>query len=252
MATRTRRKIDQTRRAEIGAAKRIRTRTELLVTALTLFGRPHGRNTRIEDLCAHAGIARGTFYNYFSGLEAVLEALSDALTRDFDSAVHASFAALPTATERTAAAMRYYLHAPLIDPRWGWAVVNASVGHWLYGEDIAKHVHASIQEGIDSGEFAIDSAAVGKDILLGTGISATITLLGGDAPQDYPEQVARQVLLSLGTSPAIAAKVTGRPMRELPMLAMNTSFFRGTLGGSDHSRKPPPAGAARPRILRAR
>jgi len=88
---------------------------------------------------------------------------------------------------------------------------------------------------------------VGKDILLGTGIAATITLLGGKAPQDHPEQVARQVLLSLGSSPAIAAKVTGRPMRELPMLAMNTRFFRGTLGGSDHSRKPPPGGAVRRR-----
>ena len=247
MAKRARRKIDRSRRAEIGAAKRTRTRAELLVTALELFGRPHGRNTRIEDLCAGAGIARGTFYNYFTGLEAVLKALSDELTRDFDSAVHASFAALGTATERTAAAMRYYLHAPLIDPRWGWAVVNTSVGHWLYGEDIAQHVVASIQEGVDSREFRIDSAAVGKDILLGAGIAATITLLGGKAPEDYPEQVARQVLLSLGSSPAIAAKVTGRPMRELPMLAMNTRFFRGTLGGSDHLRKPPSGGAVRRR-----
>ena len=146
--------------------------------------------------------------------------------------------------------MRYYLHAPLVDPRWGWAVVNSSVGHWLYGEDIAQHVDTSIQEGIDSQEFTIESAAVGKDILLGTGISATITLLGGKAPEDYPEQVARQVLLSLGCPPAIAAEVTGRPMRELPMLAMNTRFFRGTLGGADHSRKPPPAGAARRRNRR--
>ena len=247
MATHARRRIDRARRAEIGAAKRARTRTELLVTALELFGRPHGRNTRIEDLCARAGIARGTFYNYFTGLEAVLEALSDALTRDFDSAVHASFAALGTATGRTAAAIRYYLHAPLVDPRWGWAVVNSSVGHWLYGKDIAQHVDASIQEGIDSREFTIESAAVGKDILLGTGISATITLLGGRAPEDYPEQVARQVLLGLGCAPTIAARVTGRPMRELPMLAMNTRFFRGTLGGSDHSRRPSPAGAARRR-----
>jgi AcrR family transcriptional regulator len=251
MAHRARRRIDATRRAEIGAAKRLRTRTELLVTALDLFGRPHGRNTRIEDLCAHAGVARGTFYNYFTGLEAVLEALSDALTRDFDSAVHASFAALRNATERTAAAVRYYLHAPLIDPRWGWAIVNSSVGHWLYGEHVARHVIASLQEGIDSGEFSIESAIVGRDIVLGTGMSATITLLGGKAPQDYPEQVARQVLVSLGAPPVTAAKVTGRPMRELPMLAMNTSFFRGTLGGADHSRKPPPAGAPRRRNAKA-
>jgi AcrR family transcriptional regulator len=236
MAKRARRMIDPSRRAEIGAEKRTRTRAELLVAALVLFGRPHGRNTRIEDLCARAHIARGTFYNYFTGIEAVLEALSDALTRDFDSAVHEAFGSLDSATERTCAAMRYYLHAPLIDPRWGWAVVNSSVGRMLYGENITRHVSDSIQEGIDSGEFTISSAAVGRDILLGSGISATISLLGGDTPEDYPEQVVRHVLLSFGTPPQVAARVTSLPMRNLPMLPMNSRFFRGTLGGAGHAR----------------
>lgn len=236
MAKRARRTIDPSRRAEIGAEKRSRTRAELLVAALELFGRPHGRNTRIEDLCARAHIARGTFYNYFTGIEAVLEALSDALTRDFDSAVHEAFGSLDSATQRTCAAMRYYLHAPLIDPRWGWAVVNSSVGRMLYGENITRHVSDSIQEGIDSGEFTISSAAVGRDILLGSGISATISLLGGDTPEDYPEQVARHVLLSFGTPPQVAARVTRLPMRSLPLLAMNSRFFRGTLGGAGHGR----------------
>lgn len=238
MAKRARREIDPSRRAEIGAEKRSRTRAELLVTALELFGRPHGRNTRIEDLCARAHIARGTFYNYFTGIEAVLEALSDALTRDFDSAVHEAFASLETATERTCAAMRYYLHAPLVDPRWGWAVVNSSVGRMLYGENITRHVGASIQEGIDAGEFTISSAAVGRDIVLGSGISATISLLGGETPRDYPEQVTRHVLLSLGAPATVAARVTSQPMRNLPMLAMDSRFFHGTLGGAGHASEP--------------
>lgn len=235
MATRARRMIDPSRRAEIGAEKRSRTRAELLVAGLELFGKPHGRNTRIEDLCECAHVARGTFYNYFTGIEAILEALSDALTRDFDSAVHEAFSSLESATERTCAAMRYYLHAPLIDSRWGWAVVNSSVGRKLYGENITRHVSDSIQEGIDSGEFTIRSAAVGRDILLGSGISATISLLGGDTPEDYPEQVARHVLLSFGTPPQVAARVTSLPMRNLPMLAMNSRYFRGTLGGAGHA-----------------
>jgi AcrR family transcriptional regulator len=233
MPRRTRRNINHARRAEIGAERRSRTQTELLAAALELFGHPHGRNTRIEDVCAKAHVARGTFYNYFPGIESLLESLSDALTQDFDAAVHATFAHLSGPVERTCAAMRYYLHAALVDPRWGWAIVNSSVGRTLYGENITRHVRESIQEGIDSGDFTIDSADVGRDILLGTGISATISLLQGGTPQDYPEKVAFHVLLSLGAARNLATKVTSRPLQEFPRLTTNSLFFRGTLGGTD-------------------
>ena len=224
--------IDSKRRAQIGAEKRLRTRADLLRAALSLFGRSHGRNTRIEDVCARAHIARGTFYNYFDGIEDLLEALSEGLTGTFDRAVHASFASLDTATLRTCAAMRYYLHAPLLDPRWGWAIVNSSVGRTLYGEDITRHVGESIREGMDSGEFTIGSAAeVGRDILLGTGISATISLLRGDTAPDYPEEISRQVLLALGALPVAADAATRIPMTEMPSLQTDPSYFRGILGG---------------------
>jgi AcrR family transcriptional regulator len=85
-------RINHERRAEIGAERRSRTRATLLNAALELFGHAHGRATRIEDVCAHAQVARGTFYNHFTGIEALLEALSDELIRDFDDAVHAAFA----------------------------------------------------------------------------------------------------------------------------------------------------------------
>lgn len=240
MKHRVRRKIDHARRAEIGAERRSRTRADLLRAALELFGRPHGRNTRIEDVCARARVARGTFYNYFSGIEALLESLSVELTREFDAAVHAAFEAMDGPVERTCSAMRYYLHGAVLDSRWGWAMVNSSVGRTLYSEAITAHVRASIQEGIDSGDFALDSADVGRDILLGTGISATISLLQGGTPVDYPERVARQVLLSLGTTRAVAAAVTGRPLRELPRVSTTSRFFRGNLG-----ELPPPAAPGR-------
>jgi AcrR family transcriptional regulator len=230
------RRIDPTRRAEIGAERRSRTRADLLMTALDLFGQPHGRNTRIEDVCARAQVSRGTFYNYFPGLEALLEALSEELTREFDAAVHAAFEVLDGPVARACAAMRYYLHAAIQDPRWGWAVINSSVGRTLYSETITAHVRDSIQEGIDSGDFTIDSADVGRDILLGTGISATITLLQGGAPADYPEKVARQVLLSFGTSRAVANAVTNLSLESLPLLAADWRYFRGTLGGAQRGR----------------
>jgi len=225
------RRIDHVRRAEIGAERRSRTRATLLNAALELFGHAHGRATRIEDVCAHAQVARGTFYNHFTGIEALLEALSDELIRDFDDAVHAAFATMESPIERTCAAIRYYLHGAIQDPRWGWAMVNSSVRTILFGERVAQRAQATIQEGIDSGDFSIESAIVGRDILLGAGLSGTLSLLHGGTPAHYPEKVARQLLLSLGASEAVAVSLTRRPLRELPRVAPSSRFFRGTLGG---------------------
>ena len=226
------RRIDLVRRAEIGAERRSRTRAALLNAALKLFGHAHGRATRIEDVCARARVARGTFYNHFTGIEALLESLSDELTRDFDDAVHAAFELMESPVERTCAAIRYYLHGAIKDPRWGWAMVNSSVRTILFGEQVARRAQATIQEGIDSGDFSIESAFVGRDILLGTGLSGTLSLLHGGTPANYPEKVARQLLLSLGASAAVAASITSKPLRDLPQVAPSSRFFRGTLGGA--------------------
>ena len=230
MARTAQRHIDAKRRAAIGAERRAKTRMDLLASALDLFGKPHGRNTRIEDVCARAGISRGTFYNYFSGIEPLLDALSGALTHDFDLAVHAAMEQLAGPLEQTSAAVRYYLHASRADPRWGWAVVNSSVGRTLYGERITRHVTRSIQEGMDCGDFLLDHATIGRDIVLGTGIAASVTLLNGKAPAGYPEKVARQVLLGLGASARRATGVTARPIRKLPRVETPSIFFRGSLG----------------------
>jgi AcrR family transcriptional regulator len=229
------RRIDHVRRAEIGAERRSRTRAALLNAALELFGHAHGRATRIEDVCARARVARGTFYNHFTGIESLLEALSDELTRDFDDAVHAAFEAMESPVERTCAAIRYYLHGAIQDPRWGWAMVNSSVRTILFGERVARRAQATIQEGIDSGAFSIESAVIGRDILLGAGLSGTLSLLAGGTPANYPEKVARQLLLSLGAPKALAVSLTRKPLRDLPRVAASSRFFRGALGGGRKS-----------------
>jgi AcrR family transcriptional regulator len=229
----SRRRSDASHRAQVGAARRARTRKRLLLAALTLFGRPQGRNTRIEDVCRRAQVARGTFYNHFDDLADLLEALCDALTAEFDAAVHATFGQFGTPAQRTAVAIRYYLHAPRIDARWGWALVNSSVGRHLYGAELVRHVRASIQEGIDAGQFRLPSVDVGCDLLLGTSISATLSVLGGAVPGDYPEQVARHLLLALGATGRVAAAATSRPLGKLPRLALQSEFFVGVLGGAD-------------------
>jgi hypothetical protein len=110
-------------------------------------------------------------------------------------------------------------------------MVNSSLRTILFGERVGRRAQATIQEGIDAGDFTIGSAVVGRDILLGSGLSGTLSLLTGSVPADYPEKVARQLLLSLGTPKSLAISVTRKPLRDLPRVAASSRFFRGALGG---------------------
>ncbi|MGE6695934.1 TetR/AcrR family transcriptional regulator [Sphingobium limneticum] len=208
-------KCQTSRRAEIGAEKRGRTRAQLIVAARELYGRDGGRASRIEEICALASTARGTFYNYFPSIDAIQVALFVELSRDFDDAVHVVFEQFPTASARTSAAIRYYLGRAIFDPAWGWGMVNTGMGTGLPMNQVTQRVDETIKDGIDSGEFLIDSPRAGRDILLGSGLAAMITILQGGLDQSYADRMAQYILMALGVDPAAAATLIRADLPEL-------------------------------------
>lgn len=209
--------IARARRAEIGAQRRQRTRTRLLAAARRLFGHEGGRATKIEDLCEEAGIARGTFYNYFPSFDALQEALFEELSMRFDEAVHEAFEQLEGPAGRTSAAMRYYLMHVVQDREWGWGMVNTGMGIGFFHDKVTERVAETIQQGIDSGDFTIDSAEAGRDLLLGSGLAAANTLLAGGVCDGYIVQVAIAVLKGLGVADDKARLLVKAELPELPL-----------------------------------
>src|SRR6478752_1050936 len=208
--------VDLARRAEIAAKRRSKTRARLLDATRGLFGRDGGRVTRVEDICEAAGIARGTFYNYFPSFDALQAGLFEELSNRFDLAVHTAFEQLDGPAERTCAAIRFYLNHVVEDHEWGWGMVNTGMGIGFFPASVSERVSETIQEGIDSGDFTIPNAEAGRDILLGAGLAAATTLLNGKAAPDHIANVAAGVLQALGLPADRAWKLaTG----EMPPLA---------------------------------
>ncbi len=207
LKTRSPPNIDLVRRAEIAADKRRRTRSGILMASFRLIGEERGDFQRVEDFCTAAGISRGTFYNYFPSVEALYETLANELSRDFDSAVHGIIEAMSSAAERTAAAVRYYMQAAIANPRWGWAMVHTSLGSDVFGPEVSARAKSTIQEGIDSGEFSIKSAELGKALLLGAGLAGILDIVRGRVGPDYPREMARHTLMGLGVGTEVADRL---------------------------------------------
>src|SRR5579862_1856074 len=67
-------------RVDIGREKRRRTRAALIEAAMKVFARLGPDAPIIDDFIAEAGVARGTFYNYFETREELLIAVATELS----------------------------------------------------------------------------------------------------------------------------------------------------------------------------
>lgn len=203
------------RRAEIGRERRARTRAKIIAAAFELFGSEKGLHSRIEDIAAKAGVTRPTFYNHFSGMDELRDALTHEVTHDFARAVIETVRPLSDPRLRAAIALRYYLHRARADRRWAWSMVNLSANGIIFGAETNREAEQTVREGIEAGVLPIPSPALGRDILLGSTLGAIAGMLREDLPDDYPETVACHILLGLGVPDAEAKGIARTPLPDL-------------------------------------
>jgi AcrR family transcriptional regulator len=216
------------KRVQTGEDRRARTRSSILRASFELLGRPEGRSSRIDEICQAAGVSRATFYNYFSSVEELFRATAFAISHDFNDAVRAVIRRVPGGAIRLAFALRYNLHRVRQDAAWGWAMVNISAGGPIFGEEASRYAVETIEEGLVTEQFAIPNVAIGFDLVMGSALSAMITLLRSEQAEDYPELMVSQILRGLGVSETLIGKCT------LPPLPDPFEFMAAHGMGSEH------------------
>lgn len=199
-------------RRAMDSERKARTRKRLLDAGFRLIGHERGRSVRIEEICVEAKVSHGSFYNYFSSVDALIEALAYNLVHDFILAVIAEMNRLPSAAERADLAIRSYLERARTDRAWGWAMVNIGATGPLFGAETAESALDTIEAGIASGEFTITDAGTGRDLVLGTCHAALITFLRNGGATDQPLYVSRAVLGGLGVPAKRIDAILDRPL----------------------------------------
>ena len=194
----SKKQVDPARRAEIGRERRARTRAKIIAAAFEVFGDEAGLHAGIEDVAGKADLTRATVYNHFSSMAELREALTYEVTHDFLAAVTRTISAMPDAADRSACAVRFYLHRARADRRWGWSMLNLSATGVIFGAETFRQARATISEGVNDGVFPLPSADLGRDLLLGATLAAMGSMVRDDPADDYPEMVAGYILFGLG------------------------------------------------------
>jgi AcrR family transcriptional regulator len=207
--------MEASRRTAIGLAKRERTRSNLINAAYQVFAQKEMEAVTIDDIIAAAGVARGTFYNYFQTREEVLRAVAADLSDVMNQKIWAQSTEISDPAERMAIAMRQFLHQAMRDATWGWVIVRIGLVAAPLSETIERGLMSDLEAGIRLNRFQVDHLQAAIDLILGTGLMAMRSILAGQTPPDYPEQITKLILKTLGITDQEAEAIASKFLEPL-------------------------------------
>ncbi len=169
----------------------------------------------IDDFISEAKVARGTFYNYFSTREELLEALWLFYGHDPFHEIRRSCLPIADPVERLAAFTRRVLHRARDDLTWGWLVIALSADPGILNvarspaqRDLTSYPGPDLMAGEAAGAFHFDDLTCAIDVVVGTVRGGLKAILEDKREAFYPEALCKMVLLSLGVSRSEAHRIS--------------------------------------------
>jgi AcrR family transcriptional regulator len=202
-------KLEKKFRTRAGAQKRARTRAALINAAARVLARLGPDAVSVDDIVTEAGVARGTFYNYFDKTEDIVAAvaakLSDELLQEMNS-----IRSLSDPADRMACSVRSFILKASQDPPWGWVIVRIALLAAPLGVRMREFLTEDVEAGLASGRFHVASVQAGCDAALGLGLMGMRSVLRKEAGENHAANIAEMVLRALGV--ADAAHVCSLPL----------------------------------------
>lgn len=219
------------RRKEIGAERRERTRAKLLAAAALVLAEHGEQKATIDDFIQAAGVARGTFYNYYQTRGEILDDLWAEVGRDPFVGIQKACASIKDPAERLVTKTRLVLKTAQDNSAWGWVVFALSLDITTVNADLLAFPRPDLEEGLRKGRFKFDEIHAAKDLVVGACRTALHALLTEERSADYPRAISALMLRSLGVSATEAQALVKRPLptgRAHAPLALNGAALNGT------------------------
>ena len=214
-------------RIRTGALRRERTRRKLLAAAMAVFAEKGTDTPLIEDFIAAAGVARGTFYNYFSTTQELLDAvtaeLSDAILANNDKAV----LRIADPLQRIACGSLMYMHFGVDVPSWGVFVVRTGFRSEATGKLADVYLPRDLELARKAGQVSYPSLHAARDLIVACVNHAILSVNSGGLPREHLRQMLALGLRSVAVPPALADELSQMPV---PEVELPLAYFRHELG----------------------
>jgi len=202
-------------RVRVATERRERMRARLVNAALLVFAQEGMSSNFIEKVVQAAKVSRGTFYNYFSSSEALLEAVSTIVSRELIRQVDVFLMTQPDPAMRIASGVRLCLQAGLRAPQV--AAFISRGGHIALqdNEVLKSSLSRDLSAGIATGQFVGVDLPLAYDLVVGPVMAMYHRCSVETVAETQAVKLTTAILMSLGVSKATARKLSSLPLPEV-------------------------------------
>ncbi|MGV8997353.1 MAG: TetR/AcrR family transcriptional regulator [Parvibaculaceae bacterium] len=189
---------------EAGSLRRERMRLILVEAATQLFAEKGVDATTIDEIVVRAGVAKGTFYNYFIDRTAIAVAVAARIRHELNAAVGGINEGITDPAERVVRGVRLFMALAVYDGVHARMLARLYEGSGQVEGSSNNHLKSDLVEGIASGRFRVPSIEVALHVVVGMGtIAIRHILISGGGPEiaqgeGYAREISQVLLQALG------------------------------------------------------
>jgi AcrR family transcriptional regulator len=209
---RSTRRAPSSNRVAVDEERKALTRSKILAAAIRVVAEKGVITAVIDDFIRAAGVARGTFYNYFRSTDEVLEAAAQWLEDDLIVSIDDVMRPIEDPVERFTLGMRLWLRKARGDRAWCAFVARFRYHGSLVEEALARDVGGALR----TGQLSISNTAVGRDLIVGTIREAMGRMSDTTVTLSYLDDIVRTILRALGVDEARIGVLVDKPVPAMP------------------------------------
>ena len=195
--------------------KRGKTRQKLITAASDLIYDKGIEHISIQDVTEAAGLATGSFYNYFDNKNAITQAIIENFHNLFAECLSEVRNKLNDPAMRVSVTLKYYFVQARDNEAWRSFIISAGLSDTHILAQNPKECREDISAGKKGGRFRSENVAITQSLITGMVTYVTLEIQRGNLASSAINDTIRHVLRMLGL-PDIAAKAFAEaPLAEL-------------------------------------
>jgi AcrR family transcriptional regulator len=198
-------RVNLERRAEIGLAKRNRTRAAILEAARTCYAAPKAAPVTVDAVMQAAGLAKGTFYVHFRDFAELETELGASLIEELDKRLQPARLAADQPLTRLATAVTVLLGDLASVPAEARLVARAVAAVPEVGHAMVVHLWTDLADAHAGGLLALSSVELAAQIVTALCRQAAADLGAGRIDETAVPEIVEAALRAVGCTPKVAA-----------------------------------------------
>lgn len=197
-------------RTVVGQIRRAKTEAKIISAAIQVFAEKGPQGAVIDDFIKAAGIARGTFYNYFKTTNELLEATQTWLRDDLVKSIEDALFDVSDPITRFGLGIRLWMKRAESDRDWCGFVSQVR----LFGSpELGKPIR-DLKKALRAKEVTFPSLEAALDLVEGSGTNAMQRIFNEPTLKNHGDKVAMLILQGLGVDNMKITEIINWPLAD--------------------------------------